>query len=89
MAPGWDPHGRELYYRNGDKMMAVAIQTRQTFVAATPHLLFAGPYREGPYEVAADGRFIMIEQVQSKTSATEITLVTNWFEELKRRVPTR
>jgi hypothetical protein len=38
--------------------------------------------------VAADGRFLMIEPNESSRAASLI-LVKNWFEELKRLVPTR
>jgi hypothetical protein len=40
------------------------------------------------YDVAADGRFLMIEPNESSRAASLI-LVKNWFEELKRLVPTR
>jgi len=89
MAPSWEPHGRELYYRNDTKMMAVAIETRPAFAAGAPRLLFSGPYHTGAYSVAPDGRFIMIEPVRSNASSTEITIVNNWSEELKRRVLAR
>jgi len=98
--PVWDPHGRELFYRHRDRLMAVTIQTKSTFVAEIPRLLFepsgnatgfafAMPYADSDYDVAPDGRFIMIEHGQSEAPATQITLVQNWFEELKRRVLTK
>ena len=89
MGPSWEPkHGRELYYQNRSKLMAVAIQTTPKFAAAAPRVLFEAPYVEGSYDVAPDGRFIMIDHKQSEPPASQITLITNWFEELKRRVPT-
>jgi len=89
MGPSWEPkHGRELYYQNRSKLMAVAIQTTPKFAAAAPRVLFDAPYVEGFYDVAPDGRFIMIDHKQSEPPASQITLITNWFEELKRRVPT-
>ena len=88
-APRWEPNqGRELYYQNGDKLMAVTIRTRPTFAAAGPRVLFTGPYGELGYDVAADGRFIMVERGESEAT-TQINLIQNWFEELKRRAPTR
>jgi len=42
----------------------------------------------GAYTVAPDGeRFLMIKRSE-ETSTTELILVQNWFEELKRLVPT-
>ena len=41
------------------------------------------------YDVSPDGqRFLMLEPVVSQTGATQINVVLNWFEELKRLVPT-
>src|SRR5207248_8269605 len=55
--PRWEPkHGRELYYWNSDKVMAVAIRTTPAFVADAPRVLFSGPYAEVGYDVAPDGR---------------------------------
>jgi Tol biopolymer transport system component len=89
-APVWEPHGRELYYRSGGTMMAVTTQTYPSFVAAAPHPLFTRSNLDHwTFDVASDGRFIMIETGDRETSSNSITLVQNWFEELKRRVPTR
>ncbi|HJZ73781.1 MAG TPA: hypothetical protein VKE51_18695 [Vicinamibacterales bacterium] len=42
----------------------------------------------GDYAVAPDGRFLIVK-AGTPRPITEITLVQNWFEELKRRVPAR
>ena len=88
----WAPSGRELFYRNGNQMMAVDITTEPTFTHGTPKLLFEGEYFSyGPravYDVAPDGqRFLMIKESE-QVSSTQIHVVLNWFEELKRLVPT-
>ena len=90
--PEWDRHGRELFYQNGSRMMGVAVQTQPTLVAGTPRLLFEGPFvsESGTvYDVTPDGRFVMIRLGESEAPVTQIAVVQNWFEELKRRVPTR
>ena len=38
--PLWSHSGRELFYRNGEKVMVVSIQTEPTFKAEAPRLLF-------------------------------------------------
>jgi Tol biopolymer transport system component len=93
--PVWNRNGRELFYRSGDKMMAVAIATKPNFSAGNPHLLFEGPYEPTPltnpnYDVSPDGhRFLMLKPVeQVQTAPTQINVVLNWFEELKQKVPT-
>ncbi len=93
--PVWARNGRELFYRNGDKMMAVDITTQPSITTGSPRLLFEGRYEfsgngDSGYDVAPDGqRFLMIQPVEPEQPATQINVVLNWFEELKRRVPVR
>jgi Tol biopolymer transport system component len=46
--PVWNRNGKELFYRSRNKMMAVDIATRPSFVASKPHMLFEGPYLPAP-----------------------------------------
>jgi serine/threonine-protein kinase len=93
--PVWNPNGRELFYRNGDKMMAVDIATHPGFAAGKPMVLFEGGYSPAPgtgnnYDVSPDGqRFLMLKpREQDQPAPTQINVVLNWFEELKQKVPT-
>jgi serine/threonine protein kinase/Tol biopolymer transport system component len=93
--PVWNPDGRELFYRSGDKMMAVDIATQPGFAAGKPRMLFEGQYQSTPttrpnYDVSHDGqRFLMLKSTgQEKAAPTQINVVLNWFEELKQKVPT-
>ena len=86
-------NGRELFYRNGNQMMAVEITTEPTFSAGIPRLLFAGLYfrnsEHADYDVTPDGqRFVMVQIGPADLVPTKLNVVLNWFEELKRRVPT-
>ncbi len=92
--PVWNRNGRELFYRSGNKLMAVEITTQPNFALGNPRMLFEGPYvlATAPvsnYDVSPDGmRFLMIRPTeQEQTAPTQINVVLNWFEELKRRVP--
>jgi serine/threonine protein kinase/Tol biopolymer transport system component len=92
--PVWNRNGRELFYRSGNKMMAVDIATQPSFSAGKPRMLFEGRYELAPfpssnYDVSPDGqRFLMIKtSEQAQAARTQINVVLNWFEELKRRVP--
>ena len=40
------------------------------------------------YDVAPDGQRFLMLKGNEETQATQINIVQNWFEELKRRVPT-
>jgi serine/threonine-protein kinase len=91
--PVWSRNDRELFYLQGDKMMAVPVQTGAEFRFDSPKELFDEPYPHGnrpSYDVAPDGRFLMIQGGPAggqQAAATGIVAVQNWFEELKRLVP--
>jgi len=92
--PLWSRNGRELFYRNGNRMMAVDITTQPNFSAGKPKLLFEGQYEptlvsNANYDISPDGqRFLMLKAIEAEAAApTQINVVLNWFEDLKRRVP--
>ena len=93
--PVWARNGQELFYRNADQMMAVDITTNPSFSAGPPRRLFEGPY-VGPrgknfsnYDISPDGaHFLMLKTVDQQESAmSQVHVILNWFEELKRIVP--
>ena len=81
-------------------MMAVPIETDNGFSSGTPVELFRVPSsdvaptstagRSGRnYDVAEDGqKFLMIAADTTQQDTNDLVLVQNWFEELKRLVPT-
>ncbi|WP_263354717.1 TolB-like translocation protein [Acidicapsa acidisoli] len=87
--------------RRGSKMMAVDIDDRASFRASAPHELFA--VRDGlprwsletipvrSYDVYPDGRHFIASLLEHQTDpqVAQLNVVLNWFDELKRRVPTR
>jgi eukaryotic-like serine/threonine-protein kinase len=92
--PAWARNGRELFYRNGDKMMAAAVETRPVFAAAKPKVLFEGHYETGiyafepDYNVSPDGqRFLMIKASEQESPATQLNMVLNWSDELRQLAP--
>ena len=88
--PTWHRNGRELFYRNGSKVMVVAINTDGEPTLGKPRLLFESlSDRYVEYDVTPDGEhFVMIDESRSEPPPSELILVLNWFEELKRLVPT-
>ena len=94
-APLWSPDGREIFYRNASSIVAAQIQTEPVFkvVTSTPLFNLAGYVLAGQrgirYDVGPDGRFLLLKGDSSDDSSRRnIVLVQNWFEELKRLVPT-
>jgi len=91
--PVWARNGKELFYRSGQKMMVVSVENEPTFRAEPPRILFEGVYRNAlfsygsNYDISPDGQnFVMVRA--SGEEQDEITVILNWFEELKRLVPT-
>jgi serine/threonine-protein kinase len=93
--PMWAPSGKELFYREDDKMMKVNIKPEPEFAAGTPEFLFEGRYlAQSPhtpmalYDISPDGRyFLMIQEADEEAAPLQIHVVLNWEEELKRLVP--
>jgi len=97
-APLWSADSRELFYRRGDNMIMAAEITGGVVpevVGQTP-LFSAQPYRRANgnrmYHLGPDGRFLMMRPPMTDDSGEpqppRITVVLNWFEELRSRVPT-
>ena len=81
--PLWARDGRELFYREGRRMMAARVDIAAG-VVQPPVALFEGLYiRNGQppsYDITADGRFLLIKPV-GEVSAP-ITAVLNWAQAL-------
>jgi serine/threonine-protein kinase len=89
--PVWSPTGRELFYMRGTTMMAVPIQSRgAAFAAAAPEPLFSGPFETGSpqFDISPDGSYFVMVEADPNARPTQIHVVVNWGEELKRLVPT-
>ena len=72
-------------------MMVAAVDTKQAFHSETPRRLFDGHFTgagHAPhFDVAVDGkRFVMVRS-DDASLLTQLTVVQNWFEDLKRLVP--
>ena len=97
--PVWRRSGGELFYRNDDKMMEVAVTTAGAFHASAPRMLWEGDYSSGAgsscgmpgvassnYDVSADGQhFLMVRDADGSDFSTSIVVVLNWAEELEAR----
>ena len=99
--PLWARNGQELFYESMGALMRVPLATGSKFEAGTPRKLFDAPslFRAPGlglgrmYDVSADGqRFLMIKDssgADERPLSPRMILVQNWFEELKRLVPTK
>ena len=90
--PVWARDGSQLFYREGNRWLSVAMSATAPLTVGSPRVLFEGPYLPSDtsgagYDVAADGRFLMVRPVEPEQPSTQIELVLNWFKELG--APTR
>ena len=89
--PVWNPDGTELFYRNGARMMSVAILDARNMVVARPVLLYQrrfGSSIDDRFDVTPDGHyFIDLDDSVAEPPPTEIVLVQNFAAELKRLAP--
>ena len=87
------PGGGEIFYLEGDRVMAVEVRTD----GASPRLGKAHPLFERPisvdwvgqnYDVAPDGQtFVIVERGESVPTPEHLVLVQNFDRELERLVP--
>jgi Tol biopolymer transport system component len=90
--PKWRRDGRELYYLALDgKLMALPVKGERIFEAGTPVPLFETPLtvtrptpsRDRRYDVAADGRFLIVTPTQS--TVPPMAVVVNWMSALEKK----
>ena len=94
--PVWNPAGGELFYRGPTGGMALALETEPTFTPGAltqlfERVLFGGRARR--MAVLPDGqRFLLLaeatENADGEAVPSQVIVVENWFEELRRLVPT-
>ena len=97
--PVWRRDGRELFYRNGDRMMAVPVTAGDASSRSATGIV-AGPYSQGMssscgapgltssnYDVTPDGqRFLMIQDEDvDKTSSSTVVVVVGFSHDLAAR----
>jgi Tol biopolymer transport system component len=91
--PSWRGDGKELYYVEGDTLMAVSVSQELAFTLGQPQPLFEyaglhvpGGNRNG-YDVSAAGqRFLTVAPVEGFEAAPlSIRVVQNWYEEFHER----
>jgi serine/threonine-protein kinase len=77
----WSHDGRQLYYWEGDRLIAVMMTFDPAPAVGTRTALFSGRYQDD-FDVVADGsRFLMI---QSQPTGVDLIAVPNWRTELRR-----
>ena len=82
--PAWSADGTELFYMDGDAMVAVQLAKEPTLQVLSRQTLFRGPYLQyrwhRQYDLHPDGKhFIMIEN----PPRGDVDVITGWFGEIE------
>ena len=93
--PVWNPAGNELFYRSPTGVMVLAFETEPTFTPGALTQLFERTIiglRNRRMAVSPDGeRFLLLANAtvsaDSEAAQSQVIVVQNWHEELKRLVP--
>ena len=95
-APRWSPDGTELFFVEGRSLLRIGVSTATKFsMDSAAVALFEHPALQGlpapfaRYDVSPDGRRFLTVEYEGALSQPVLRVVENWFEELKRRVPTK
>jgi hypothetical protein len=83
MEPFWRGDGKELFYLNGNKLMAVDVNgAGEIFQAGVPKELFEAPfvagYMRNRYDVTRDGKRFLVIGPASEKQEQKITVIVNW-----------
>ncbi len=83
--PRWSRDRKELFYVEGDTLMAVPVNTRSAFSFGTPKRLFQKRYLRDrlpfqKYDVTSDGKYFVVVEPVEDGPPRKIHLVENWFE---------
>ena len=91
--PVWARSGKELFYKNRNKLMAAQLRSEPVMEVTGRSVLFEAPFARGVpgganYDVSIDGsRFLMLKDALDASEVRSLSIVLNWFDELRRLVP--
>lgn len=84
--PVWSRDGKRLFFRNGSRVMTVDVLSGQSFHSEPPREVLRGDwfsdlYGDQSWDVAADGRFLMMRQAPG--SRVRVKVIRNWITEFR------
>jgi hypothetical protein len=89
--PAWRRDGKEMYFLEGTKIMALEVKASPSgFEAGTPKLLFDSHVasvglRRNRYVVSGDGKRFLVSTALGESKAPPIEVILNWTEALGKK----
>ena len=88
--PCWSRDGLELFYRAGDDLVSVEVQTRGALVlGARKRLIDLSAYDSAyfhEFDVSADGHRFLLIRTEPDARPYRLNIITNWVDELRRKL---
>ena len=89
--PRWSSDGRKIFFRRQGLLLEVDIDTRGgAFKASRPRQVLDGLpslTSDPDYDVLGSDTFLVIEPAGKENAPKGVTVIVNWLDELRRRVP--
>ncbi len=92
--PLWAPDGRELFFLKGRNLMSIPVLPGGSFsvgaprkvIEMPPSLLLATDTTTN-FDIAPDGRFLVVRQTSQENMTGHLVVALNWFETLRKMAP--
>ena len=88
--PVWSPNGRQLFNRNAHQFMVVDYSVTDGVIHfGSPRVFAEGSFVNLPgrsFTVSPDGERLLVVKGTDEQTTTVLSVITNWFEDVKRRV---
>lgn len=90
--PVWSPDGRTLYFRKGSQVLAREMDGARSRPEARPRVVADGPFQPGAttglpnYDVARDGRLLLIAQSSAIAHPEQLSVTVRWFADIRHRL---
>jgi hypothetical protein len=90
-SPAWSRNGRGLLYRAGNQLMAVSYSVNGDSLVPEKPRVWIDKLGGTDYDLASDGKRVAVltpvDTPEAPQAEHEVTILFNFFDELRRRVP--
>ena len=86
--PRWSRDSSKIFYRSGQRIMVVSVQTTPELKIGEPQVFYEGEFVNvggRSYDISPDGERALVITA-SEGTARSIRVITNWFDEVERKI---
>jgi serine/threonine-protein kinase len=83
--PRWSRDGKKIYYRSGQRIMVVDVQTEPEILLSEPREFYAGDFVNvggRSFDISLDGTSALVIAASAPT-ARSIRMITNWLDQVE------